>query len=133
MRHTITWAMGLLMAANGVFMVATPERWSTIVPGVPAPFNAHFVRDIGLAYLVAGVAIGWLARGEHARPAARAGAAFLVLHALLHLVEALAGGHAWHLLRDLPGVFAPAALAVWVAWTPRAAPGDLRMRGRVTP
>lgn len=99
------------------------------MPGVTGtgPFNRHFVNDIGAAYLVCAGALGWWAwdRGR-ARPALIAAAAFLLLHALIHLAEAAAhgGGHA--LLRDLRGVYLPALIASWLASLPaRPAPTAL--------
>ena len=53
--------LGALMAANGVFMFADPPDWYAAVPGVPdtGPLNLHFVRDIGIAFVVSGLAIIW--------------------------------------------------------------------------
>jgi hypothetical protein len=100
-------------SANGVIMLAAPAA----VPGVPAtgPFNAHFVRDIGVAYLVAGMALAAFACDRAARPAALAGAALLALHAHVHLGEATAGREAAPLF-DVLLVFVPAVLAIWIAW-----------------
>jgi hypothetical protein len=73
----------------------------------------HFVRDIGCAYVVAGVAL-CLAGRRIGHGAAVAGAAFLVLHALVHVGDAVAGSEDFrHLLGDLPGVFVLPVLAVW--------------------
>jgi hypothetical protein len=95
--------------------------WYRAVPGVTqtGPFNPHFVKDIGAAYLTAGLGLawfGWRASG-FARGLAVAGALFLALHALIHIVEALGdpGGPA-HLVRDFPGVFLPALIAIAVVW-----------------
>jgi hypothetical protein len=97
-------------------MLVDPAGWYALVPGVPetGPFNAHFVRDIGAAYLVSGVAIAALALDPRAGPAALAGALFLTLHALVHVADAMAGrAHADHLLAELAGVYVPAMLALW--------------------
>ena len=53
--------LGALMAANGAYMFVDPPSWYSAVPGVPdtGPLNLHFVRDIGIAYFTAGVAIAW--------------------------------------------------------------------------
>ena len=54
-----------------------------------------------------------------ARPAAQAGAAFLALHALVHVWDTAAGReHVHQLLIDLPTVFLPPALAIWIAFMP---------------
>jgi hypothetical protein len=59
MRTKLAWFLGILSAVNGVFMVVAPAAWYPIVPGVveSGPFNAHFIRDIGAAFLVAEIAV----------------------------------------------------------------------------
>lgn len=117
---TLAIALGLLLAANGFLMLADPATWYALVPGVPetGPLNPHFVRDIGAAYLVTGVAIAALALDLRAAPAALAGAMFLTLHAFVHVGDAIAGRlHAEHLAADLITVFVPAALALWLVLT----------------
>jgi uncharacterized protein YjeT (DUF2065 family) len=56
MRIKLAWVLGLLAVVNGVFMLAVPAAWYAIVSGVTnsGPLNAHFIRDIGAAFLVAG-------------------------------------------------------------------------------
>jgi uncharacterized protein YjeT (DUF2065 family) len=87
MRRAIIWAVDLAFMSNGIFMLVAPAAWYRLVPGVAetGPFNPHFVRDIGCAYLVAGSALLWLSLDERARPAALAGAAFLAVHSLAHI------------------------------------------------
>jgi hypothetical protein len=121
MRGIVAWVLGIGLAANGLVMLAVPAAWYAAVPGVPetGPFNPHFIRDIGVAYFVAGVTFPWLAMRDAARPAAQAGAAFLALHAIVHLWDAAAGReHVHALLVDVPAVFLPPALAIWIAWRP---------------
>ena len=126
MIRAIATLLALLLAGNGVVMLAAGAWWYGVVPGVPmtGPFNPHFVKDIGAAYLVSGLAFAWLAmrRSARAEGAAMAGALFLVQHALIHLAEATTSpmGLA-HLVRDFPGVILPAIFAAWVAW-PRQPP-----------
>jgi len=118
MRRVIIWVFDLALAANGVVMLALPERWYAAVPGVAAtgPFNPHFVRDIGAAYLVAGGALLWFLRDKAARPAAIAGAAFLALHALVHIADAIAGREALRQLAlDIPLVILPGLLVFTLA------------------
>lgn len=118
-RRIVAWIVGLGLIANGLTMLAVPEAWYALVPGVPqtGPLNPHFVRDIGAAYVVAGGALVWFAIDRAARPAAVAGAAFLAIHAAIHVWDAAAGReHAHQLLVDLPAVFLPPALAIWIAW-----------------
>jgi hypothetical protein len=109
--------LGLVLAANGLAMLYDPGGWYGLVPGVPdtGPLNAHFVRDIGCAYMVAGGALVWLAGDARARPAALAAAVFLTLHALVHVADAIGGrAHGGHLPFDLVAVFVPPALALWL-------------------
>ena len=104
--------LGLGLAANGLYMLANPASWYFLVPGVATtgPFNQHFLRDIGLIYVMMGG--GFLAGVVRPRERAvlRAAAAlWLAGHALFHFWEVwvgICGPSA--LLRDFPGVTAPA-------------------------
>lgn len=121
MRRGIGLILGGALGANGLAMMLAPSAWYAEIPGVTesGPYNSHFVRDIGAAYLVAAGGLLWFSLDVRGRAAALAGAAFLCLHALVHLGEALAGHHLDHLARDLPGVLVPAALCLWLAWPRR--------------
>lgn len=78
--------LGLGNIANGLFMLIAPDQWFASVPGVPIPFNPHFVMDIGMAYLASGVGLALGARaGLASAVLACAGAAWPVLHALIHI------------------------------------------------
>lgn len=119
MRSIVTSVLGIVLLANGLTMLTVPTLWYTWVPAVSetGPFNPHFIRDIGAAYLVTGAAFSSFALHEAARPAAWAGAAFLALHAIVHLSDAVAGREHTHaLLIDAPAVFLPVILALWIAW-----------------
>jgi hypothetical protein len=122
MRGFVAYILGLGLAANGLAMLAVPMNWYATVPGVvdTGPFNPHFVSDIGAAYVVAGAALVWFAkRPTTARSAAQAGASFLLLHAGVHLWDGVTGReHARQLLVDIPTVFLPPVLALWIAWSP---------------
>ena len=52
----IAMLLGVAMIANGIFMLVSPEGWYLAVPGVTStgPFNQHFLRDIGLIFLLLG-------------------------------------------------------------------------------
>lgn len=115
-------ALGALLAANGAIMLGWPAEWYARVPGVMerGPFNSHFIRDIGMVFVIAGAAAAWTVRRPAAWPAAMAGAAFLCAHAAFHVIE-VAGGHVGHgiAMAELPPILIMAALALWVAWPPR--------------
>lgn len=87
--------LGAAQLANGLFMLAAPGDWYAAVPGVATagPFNAHFVRDIGLAFLASGAGLMLGARkGRDAAVLAVAGATWPVLHGLFHIYGWIARG-----------------------------------------
>jgi hypothetical protein len=115
--------LGFAAVANGAFMLANPAEWYFAIPGVTTtgPFNQHFLRDIGLIFLLIGAAMlaGALIPGQRVALWGAAGL-WLAGHALVHLWEVsvgLCGPDA--IARDFPAVTLPAlvaiALAVW-AW-----------------
>ncbi len=105
---------------NGGWMLLFPQSWYTNLPAdVPhtGPFNAHFVRDLGVAFLVSGVAFAWSARNiDRSYPVHVGLTIFFTGHAVIHLVD-IASGHlpATHWLVDTPGVFLPALLMILLA------------------
>jgi hypothetical protein len=108
--------LGVAALANGVYMLVAPEGWYLAVPGVTTtgPFNQHFVRDIGLIFLLLG---GAFLVGA-ARPQSRvdlwgAAAIWLSGHALFHFWEVAVGiCSAAVIPRDFPAVTLPAILAL---------------------
>jgi hypothetical protein len=108
--------LGLFLVGNGLVMLADPADWYFAVPGVTTtgPFNQHFLRDIGLIYVMMGG--GFLA--GIARPRERvvlwaASTLWLAGHALFHFWEVsvgICGTSA--LVRDFPGVTTPAILGL---------------------
>ena len=105
---------------NGAWMLLFPLSWYTDLPaGVPhtGPFNAHFVRDLGVAFLTTGVAFAWSARNiDRAYPVHIGLTLFFTGHALIHLLD-ITTGHlpSTHWLIDLPGVFVPALIMIVLA------------------
>jgi hypothetical protein len=120
MMRAAFWVVGAMSAGNGLWMFLAPAGWYTDLPaGVPdtGPLNLHFVRDIGAAFLTLGVAFLVAApRAERHRGVLLAGALFSTLHALVHVLDLVAGRlPAEHWLVDLPGVFVPALLLAVLA------------------
>ena len=109
--------LGAGLAVNGVIMMLAAEPWYEVVAKGTGPFNAHFVRDIGAAYLASGIAIVWgMWSRAHRGPLAAIAGVFLGLHALTHLLEAASGVTSLgHVLEDLPGVHLPALVVCWLA------------------
>src|SRR5512145_3384819 len=81
--------------ANGAWMLADPRHWYATLPaGVPdfGPLNEHFVRDIGCAFFLQGVALAVAAVVASWRLAAcGAVALFYVMHALVHVLDTWRG------------------------------------------
>jgi hypothetical protein len=123
LRKLLAFILGALFAANALWMLAAPLDWYNHIPGVTdtGPANAHFIRDIGCAYLVAALALLWLAvMPARAWPAALAAGAFLLLHAGTHVWDTVAGReHGHRLLGEIPTVILPALLTLWLAWPPK--------------
>jgi len=105
---------------NGFWMLISPFSWYAEFPADishTGPFNAHFVRDLGVVYLVAALAFVWAARNiDRSMPVHVALTVFFVGHALIHLGDIGVGRlpHS-HWLIDMPGVFVPALLMTILA------------------
>jgi hypothetical protein len=109
----LAFILAAMMAGNGVYMFVDPPGWYAAVPGVPhtGPLNLHFVRDIGIAYVTAGVALAWSALSAGWRASALA-ALFIGGHSLLHAGETMMGHHHDVIVNELVTVHLPAVLAV---------------------
>ena len=122
---TLFWLFCVLSVANGLWMLGAPHargiRPAMRVPDT-GPFNAHFVRDIGVTFAVLGVGFGWCATNlDRCYPVYLGLTAWFVGHAAVHIADILAGRlpHV-HWGIDAPAIFLPAALllvlslpAVW--------------------
>jgi hypothetical protein len=119
MSRILAGALALILGINGLVMLTASFWWYNAVPGVIAtgPYNSHFVRDIGAVYLMSAASLGWFAwRPAQGWPAVVAAAAFLALHAGIHVFDATCSANLLgNLLRDLPGVFVPALIAAALA------------------
>ena len=63
MKRIIAGLLATVLGANGVVMLAAGGWWYGAVPGVTmtGPYNPHFVKDIGAAYLVVAGGLAWRA------------------------------------------------------------------------
>lgn len=106
----------LFALANGLVMLVTPLGWYDLVGTVKAtgPANAHFIRDIGLAFLLSAALLGYGGSNLALRwGAALAGAGWLLAHGLLHIWEVLAGICAASIFwQEAPGTLGPPLLAL---------------------
>lgn len=117
--------LGALAVANGLFMLISPENWYFAVPGVTSTgsYNQHFIRDIGLIFMLIGASFLCGAK----RPDMRlflwaAPTIWLSGHALFHFWEVAVGICSPSVLpRDFPAVTLPAILG-WVVtlWAARS-------------
>jgi hypothetical protein len=113
-RRMAAGLLGGLHAFNGLFMLVDGQRWYRVTPGAAStgPFNAHFVADVGVAFIAAG--FGLLVRSWRTRywSAAVAGCAFLIFHALIHIVDFARNPHD---LMSTVWITVLAVLALWAA------------------
>lgn len=127
MRKTLTWILAAVLVVNGLAMLLIPHTWYGMVPSVPptGPFNPHFVRDVGIAYVVCGWALAWFALDPlRGAGAAIAAAVLQVAHAFLHVWDLLASRTTMNFfLQDVVLVIVPAVLMLWLAWPPRIGSG----------
>jgi hypothetical protein len=105
---------GAFYALTGLYMLVAGQRWYQNTVGVAAtgPYNAHFVKDVGAAFIASGLAL--LLRSWRPRwwPAAVAGATFPVFHALIHLAEY---SHHHDDLKSVVFITVFAGLSLWAA------------------
>ena len=123
LKTTCIWLavlLGVGALANGLFMLAAPDAWYMAVPGVTTtgPFNQHFIRDIGLIFLLLGGALLAGAANPGLRSLLWTGTAvWLSGHALFHFWEVAVGICApSELARDFAAVTLPAILTSLLAW-----------------
>jgi hypothetical protein len=109
----------LVLSGSAVYQLVNPLGWYWAVPGVPltGPFNPHFVRDIGAAYLATVLGFVWFAwRPRQGWPALVAAAVFLILHAAVHVYDATCGATPLaDVQRDFVGVYVLAAIPLLLA------------------
>jgi hypothetical protein len=130
------WAIVLLVfgtgnLANGLWMLWDPAHWYRTLPAaVPdfGPLNEHFVRDIGCAFTLLGVALVASAFVPRWRVGACvASTAFAGLHAMVHVIDTtrgLVGSEHWWI--DFPGVYLPTVLLALLTWAVWRAEGGVR-------
>jgi len=104
--------LGTGMALNGLWMVSSALPWFNNVPADMAATgnpNVHLIHDVGLSYIIFGLGLVWCAQNLHTCKPVYIGISFFMGgHALIHLVEILAGQlPSSHWLIDVPLVFLP--------------------------
>lgn len=113
-RYALLLFMSALSAANGALMVLFPQPWYLCIanPARAAAYSAHFVVDVGTAYLTVAAALLWAAlRPRHAYPLVAVALLFSALHAIHHVAEyASFGNPTRHVLIELLGIWGPVVL-----------------------
>ena len=126
-QRIVAWIFGGGLIGVAALMLVSPATWYENHPGVAdhGPLNAHFVRDIGCANLVAGAAIVLaIVMADKSRTLLAGATAFLSLHAAIHLGEWLFGhGHSPATIGEAATVYLPVLVSVWLV---TAAPGLAR-------
>ena len=110
----IIYFFAIAYALNGLFMLAEPRLWYDTIPGIPmlGPYNTHFVRDVGILYLVV-----W-----GLRPGAQNVLLFAcvwpALHAIYHFNMWIGRGFPLDIVAavNAVGIQAPAWGALYIAW-----------------
>ncbi|MGH9880637.1 MAG: hypothetical protein ACRD6N_04310 [Pyrinomonadaceae bacterium] len=110
----------ILTLVSGLWMLFFPLSWYTDFPAAisyTGPFNSHFVRDLGVTYIVVALAFGWCSlRLGRARPVHLGLTIFFTGHALIHIVDIATGRLPLsHWLVDAPLVFLPAVIMIVLA------------------
>jgi hypothetical protein len=122
MRKAVLWIVAVMTLANGAFMALAAEGWWATIPdvGETGAFNAHFVRDVGAAYVGSGIGLAWFALRPAQRAAALVALVFLSVHALFHVLE-FVSGHGGGGPAAVLGVVAPSVIvALVILWPQRA-------------
>ena len=82
----VTWGFVGYYLLTGFYIAVLPEVFYLNAPGVEAtgPYNMHFVRDVGFAFLTSAAAIAY-GLYRHDKAVMVFGAVWLLVHALFHL------------------------------------------------
>lgn len=119
-KSSILALIAILTTANALWMILAPFHWYQHVPAeVPdfGPYNQHFVRDFGCAFLLVGCGlIGGLKITKYKPASILFALGFYGLHAATHIYDTLTGAvHHTHWLVDFPTTYLPALLLAWIA------------------
>lgn len=119
LRYFLLMFMAATSLANGAIMVAFTQQWYLCIaaPERAALYSAHFVTDVGTAYLTIGAALLWAAlRPIRALPLVMVSLLFSALHAVHHVGEYLGFGMPTRsVLIELFGIWGPVAILAWLA------------------
>lgn len=86
MIRLLIWALVAFYLLTGLYISVTPHDFWLNAPGAreTGPYNMHFIRDVGFAFLTSAAAIGFgLYRNE--KTLMVFGSLWLLIHGLFHL------------------------------------------------
>ncbi|AXQ29168.1 hypothetical protein D0B54_10930 [Solimonas sp. K1W22B-7] len=119
LRYFLLMFMAATSLANGLLMVTFTQQWYLCIanPLRAALYSAHFVTDVGTAYLTIGAALLWAAlRPARALPLVAMALLFSALHAVHHVGEYLGFGMPTRsVLIEIFGIWGPVAILAWLA------------------
>lgn len=113
----ISGGLAVYYIAIATHMLFAPEHWYNAVPGVTAtgPINIHFIRDIGAAFLMSGMALAVYGKNPVLWVAAPIAAIFPGVHAGIHAFGLLSGHSHDSTTVDFFGVVFPGFLTLLIA------------------
>ena len=86
MVRLLTWAFVAFYLFTGLYVAVLPHDFYLTAPGAreTGPYNMHFVRDVGFAFITSSVAMGY-GIFANAKPVMVFGSLWLLIHGLFHL------------------------------------------------
>ncbi|WP_189438272.1 hypothetical protein [Pseudovibrio japonicus] len=117
MTRILLLVIGAYYFANGLFMMAAPENWYQLTPGVSmtGPYNWHFIIDIALIYMISGAASMWGSWNNNLT-SIFVGLSWPVSHAVFHIYVWVERGAPADLiaLANLAGIQLPAWIGLLI-------------------
>lgn len=114
------WGLVVYYLITGLFISVTPFVFYETGPGVSdtGPYNMHFLRDVGFAFTVSALGIGYGLR-RNLKPLVVFGCAWLAMHGMFHLTLWFLHTHPTSegALIDLVLVVMPAAVVTYLGVT----------------
>jgi len=86
MIRRLIWAFVAFYMLTGLYIAVFPHDFYLNAPGAQetGPYNMHFLRDVGFAFITSSAAIGYGVH-VHAKPVMVFGSLWLLIHGLFHL------------------------------------------------
>ena len=111
--------LGAISIGNGLWMILSASTWFSEMPVAAedtGSFNAHFVHDVGLVYVLIGTGAFWCGYKMKNCIEVHLGITlFMVGHALIHIIEILFENlPSSHWLIDFPLVTLPAMILIGI-------------------